>query len=93
MFWIYFGAVYNSVVLRMVWSAEENERAFKRLRSKRNTLIWFTRYKSLESFNRILNIQNKYTLSNKNPSFRLKDNSVHIHECSLFWVGFSTIFI
>ena len=27
------------------------------------------------------------------PSFRLKDNSVHFHECSPFWVGISTMCI
>ena len=81
MFRIYFGAVYNSVVLRMVWSAEENVRAFKRLRSKRNTLTWFTRHNSLESFNRILNIQNKYTLLKQNSLFSFEGQL-----CTYSWV-------
>ena len=27
------------------------------------------------------------------PSFRLRDNSVHVHECAPFWVGIYTICI
>jgi len=27
------------------------------------------------------------------PSFRLRDNSVHMHECSPFWVGIFIIFL
>ena len=38
-----------------------------------------------------LSILNRDTVIDTIPSFRLRDNSVHDHECSPFWAGISTM--